>query len=244
MFASSNPILNKKSFYTAPADREKTFSLSGSLHLAMLLLSFIALVAASSWYVSINFQSIPNYFLSLSAMLAVITGYVIRFKRSLAFPLSYVYGLFKGVFIGLISAKYNQLYHGIVIQAVALSFLVFMLMLFLYRFKLIVLTKRLRSIIISATSAIVLVYLLSFLLYILDLPRIPYIHENGWIGILFSVFVSLTAAFHLLLNFDFIERAQKYKYPSYMEAYAAFGLIVSLVWQYLSILRLLKKTKN
>lgn len=244
MFAFSNPILNKKSFYTAPADREKTFSLSGTLNRAMLLLAFISLVAASSWYFSLNLVSIPNYVLSLSAMLAVITGYVIRYKRSLAFPLSYVYGLFKGVFIGLLSAKYNQVYNGIVIQAILITLLVFMLMLFLYRFKIIVLTKQLRSIIISATGAIILVYIFSFLLYILGLPRIPYLHDNGWIGILFSIVVSLVASFNLLLNFDFIERAQNYKYPSYIEAYAAFGLIVSIVWQYLSILRLLKKTKN
>ncbi|MCB9255649.1 MAG: Bax inhibitor-1/YccA family protein [Chitinophagales bacterium] len=142
MFAFSNPILNKKSFYTAPADREKTFSLSGTLNRAILLLSFISLVAVSSWYYSLNFDSIPNYVLSLSAMFAVITAFVIRYKRSLAFPLSYVYGLFIGVFIGLLSAKYNQLYHGIVITSnVALACWSLCSCYFLYRFKIIVLTK-------------------------------------------------------------------------------------------------------
>lgn len=117
-------------------------------------------------------------------------------------------------------------------------------MLLFYNYRIIKITQKLRSIIYTATGAIMLIYLVSFLLYLFNLPPIPYIHANGWIGILFSVFISVTASFHLMLDFDFFERAQKYKYGSYNEWYAAFGLVVSIVWQYLSLLRLLKKVRS
>ncbi len=241
---TSNPILNKKSFYTAKADRRKTFSISSAIHKSLLLLSFIILVAAATWYYGLSNHALGKNFIAVSGVLAFVSAVVIRYKREWVPWMSFVYGLFKGVFLGAISSNYNTRFDGIVVQAVFLTLAVFLIMLLLYNFRIIKITQKLRSIIYTATGAIMLIYLVSFLLYLFDLPPIPYIHANGWIGILFSVFVSVTASFHLMLDFDFFEKAQKYKYGSYIEWYAAFGLVVSIVWQYLSLLRLLKKVRS
>lgn len=241
---SVNPILNKKSFYTAPADRKRTFSISSAIHKSLILLGFIIVVAAATWYYGLTSIPFGNKLIGISGIAAFITAVIIRYKRNWASWLSFVYGTFKGVFLGAISANYNARFDGIVAQAVFLTLAVFVLMLLLYNFKLIKVTQRLRAIVMTATGAIMLIYLCSFMLYFFGLPPIPYIHENGIIGIAFSVFVSATASFHLLLDFDFFERAKNYKFDSNIEWYAAFGLVISIIWQYLSLLRLLKKVRS
>lgn len=241
---SSNPILNKKSFYTAKAERRKTFSISGALSKSLILLLYITVIAALTWNYGVSQNYISKDLIGISGVLAFITAVIIRYKRNWASWMSFIYGLFKGIFLGAISANYNTRFDGIVGQAVFLTLAVFIVMLLLYYFKIVVVTKKLRSIIYTATGAIMLIYLVSFLLYLFGLPPLPYIHENGWIGILFSVFVCTTASFHLLLDFSFFERAQKYRYGSYIEWYAAFGLVISIIWQYLSLLRLLKKVRS
>lgn len=241
---TSNPILNKKSFYTAKADRKKTFSIQGAITKSLILLAFITTVAFATWYYGLALIPFGKHVIGISGVAAFVTAIIIRYKREWASWLSFVYGTFKGVFLGAISANYNAQFDGIVAQAVFLTLAVFILMLVLYLFKIIKVSQKLRSIVMTATGAILLIYLVSFLLYLFDLPPIPYIHENGWIGIAFSVFVTITASFHLLLDFDFFERARNYKYPNNIEWYAAFGLVISIIWQYLSLLRLLKKVKS
>lgn len=241
---SSNPILNKKSFYTAKADRKETFSISGAIQKSLILLAFITTIAFATWYYGLAYLPFGKHVIGVSGVAAFITAIVIRYKREWATWLSFIYGVFKGVFLGAISANYNARFDGIVAQAVFLTLAVFILMLVLYSFRIIKVTQRLRSIVLTATGAIMLIYLVSFLLYLFDLPPIPYIHENGWIGITFSVFVSITASFHLLLDFSFFERAKNYRFPHNIEWYAAFGLVISIIWQYLSLLRLLKKLKS
>lgn len=241
---SSNPILSKKSFYTAPAERKKTFSISSAINKSLALLVFIIVVAASTWYFELSRVAFGKNLIAYSGVLAMITGFVIRYKRSWAPWLNFIYGLFKGIFVGSISALYQTQYKGIVVQSILLCLCIFLCTLLLYKLKLIKVNQKFRSMVYASSSAIFLCYLISFILYLFDLPPIPYIHENGLIGILFSLFVLATASFHVLLDFDFFERAVNYKYPSYIEWYAAFGLVVSIIWQYLSIMRLLKKVRS
>ncbi|MCB0538569.1 MAG: Bax inhibitor-1/YccA family protein [Bacteroidetes bacterium] len=242
---NANPILNTKSFYTAPAYRKKTFSISGAINKSIILIVFTTLIASFTWYYgeTIHFR-FPKYWFTISGLLALLTAIIIRYKRHLAGVLSFVYALFKGVFLGAISSNYEMQFNGIVAQAVVLTLLVFFIMLLLYKFRIITVSKKLRAIVMASTTAIFTIYFISFMLYLFNLPPIPYIHGNGIIGIIFSVFVAVTASFHLLLDFSFFEKCRNYKFDINMEWYAALYMLVSVIWQYLSLLRLLRKVRN
>ncbi len=238
-----NPILSFKNFSSKKPNKPFALSIQSIMAKAFLLLLFIIVVAVLCMHFLPLLHIPTKQVFMFSGVLAFIAAVFARFYKKQAKYLSFTYAFFKGIFIGAISINYANRYEGIIVQAIALTLLVFLCMFLLYYFKVIKVTKTLRSIVISVTSAIVTLYLISFILYFFNLPPIPYIHENGWIGILFSLIVSLTASFHLLLDFDFIEKISKRSSAKYLEWYAAFGLIISIVWQYLSILRLLKKSR-
>lgn len=239
-----NPVLTNTQFYASPSERKFSFSIGSTINKSIILTLFLLLIAYLSWIRATEILAYCKWAIGISATLAFITAIIIRYKKNWASFLSFLYIFFKGVFLGLLSVQLENRFQGIVLQAVLLCILVFLSMFILYKFKIIVVTKQLRSVIYTATTAIILVYLVSFVLRLFDFPPIPYIHESGPIGILFSLFVSLTAAFHLVLDFEFMERAANRKFPIHMEWYAAFGLMVSIVWQYVSLLRLLKKVRT
>lgn len=153
------------------------------------------------------------------------------------------YAVAEGLLVGGISRFYEVRYSGIVLQAVGLTIGVFVMMLVLYATRTIRVTDKLRTGIIAATGAVALVYLASLVLRIFG-ADVPFIHEAGPAGIGFSLIVVGIASFNLLLDFDFIERGVKAGAPRYMEWYGAFGLIVTLVWLYLELLRLLSKLRQ
>jgi uncharacterized YccA/Bax inhibitor family protein len=165
------------------------------------------------------------------------------FKPAWSPALAPAYALVEGLAVGGISALFEAQFPGIVIQAVVLTFGTLFALLVAYRSGLIKVTDNLRLGIISATGAIALVYMVSLFGRLLFGWQMPFIHESSPIGIAFSIFVVIIAALNLVLDFDFIERGHGVA-PRYMEWYAAFGLIVTLVWLYLEILRLLSKTRR
>ena len=138
---------------------------------------------------------------------------------------------------------FNYRYPGIATNAMILTLSCLVLMLGLYKFKIITVTEKLRSVIMAATLAIGVTYLISMVMGFFG-SQIPMIHESSPIGIGFSVIVVGVAAFNLLLDFDMIERAQMQGSPKYMEWYGAFALLVTLVWLYLEMLRLLGKIQK
>jgi uncharacterized YccA/Bax inhibitor family protein len=137
----------------------------------------------------------------------------------------------------------ESMYPGIVLQAVALTFGTLFSLLFAYKTGLIRATENFKLGVVAATGGIALIYLVSFVLGMFG-TGIPYIHENGIIGIGFSAFVVVIAALNLVLDFDFIEKGAEAGAPKYMEWYATFGLLVTLVWLYIEILRLLAKLRS
>jgi uncharacterized YccA/Bax inhibitor family protein len=138
---------------------------------------------------------------------------------------------------------YDAQYDGIVLQAVALTFAVFAVMLFLFATRIIKVTDKLRMGIVAATGAILVVYVVNLLLSLFD-KNMPFLHSSGAVGIGISLVIVGVAAFNLLLDFDFVERGVEAGAPRYMEWYAAFGLLVTLVWLYLELLRLLAKLQR
>ncbi|MGH8873772.1 MAG: Bax inhibitor-1/YccA family protein [Acidimicrobiia bacterium] len=171
--------------------------------------------------------------------LAIVTAFVPKIARFTA-P---VYAAAQGLVLGFLSRIYESAYQGIVVQAILATGLVFVVMLVLYATRTIRVTERVRSVIVGATVAILLFYGLSLVLMFFDVG-IPLVWDSGPVGILFSLVVVGVAAFNLLLDFDLIERGSRAGLPGYMDWYAAFGLMVTIVWLYLEMLRLLSKVRS
>ena len=138
---------------------------------------------------------------------------------------------------------YAQLGGGIIIQAVSLTLLVLFIMLFIHKTGIIPVTQQFRMGVVMATGAIALIYVLTLVLGMFGI-NIPYIHEGGTFGILFSLGVIGIASLNLLLDFDNIIKGEEYRMPKYMEWFFAMGLMITLVWLYIEILRLLAKMRD
>lgn len=154
-----------------------------------------------------------------------------------------LFAIAEGVLVGAISKIYSDQWDGIVVQAVLATFSVFVVMLFLYANRIIKVTQRLRSTVILATGGIFLFYLVSIVLSLFGVDM-PFIWDGGPFSILISVLIVGVAAFNLLLDFDVIERGIAAGAPGWMSWFAAFGLMVTVVWLYLEILRLLALTRD
>lgn len=160
------------------------------------------------------------------------------FKPHLSPTLAPIYAGLEGLFVGAISAQYAYFFDGIIFQAVSATMAVFFMMLFLYKSGLIKVSQKFRSGVYMATGAIALVYLVSIALSFFGIS-VPYLHQGGMIGIGISVVIIGVASLNLLLDFDNFEKFAQHGAPKYMEWYSAMGLLVTLVWLYIEILRLL-----
>jgi len=172
-----------------------------------------------------------------------ITALVTIFKKEWAPVTAPIYAALEGLAIGGISAVLEAQYHGVVLQAVALTFATLICMLVAYRTGLIKVTDKFRMGVVAATGAIALVYLVTMVLSFFHV-QVPFVFGGGTAGIIFSLVIVVVAALNLALNFDFIEEAASVGAPKYVEWYAAFGLMVTLVWLYLEVLRLLSKLRQ
>lgn len=180
-------------------------------------------------------------------LLGVLGGFGIAiltiFKPKLSPYTAPAYAAVEGLVLGAISAVYNARYEGIVVQAVMLTAAVFVIMLGLYSSRTVRVTDRLRKGVIAATLAVMAVYLVSIVMRLFG-AEVPMIHDNGPVGILFSLAVVGIASFNLLLDFDLVEKGVAAGAPKWMEWYASFALLVTLVWLYLELLRLLSKLRS
>jgi len=165
------------------------------------------------------------------------------FKPAWAPVTSPIYAALEGLALGALSAIFEARYPGIVIQAVGLTFGTLVALLVVYRSGLIPVTENFKLGVVAATGGIAFVYLIGFVMSFFG-ASIPLIHGSSAIGIAFSLLVVGVAALNLVLDFDFIEQGAERRVPKYMEWYAAFGLLVTLVWLYLELLRLLAKLQD
>jgi uncharacterized YccA/Bax inhibitor family protein len=177
------------------------------------------------------------------ALVGFVCAIVLTFKPKLARVLAPAYAIAQGVFVGAISKVFNTQYDGIVIQAVGVTLGVFVTMLVLYRTGVIRVTDKMRRTVIGATMGIAVFYGVSLLLNLFGM-NISFFNSSSLMSIGFSFLVAGLAAMNLALDFDFIERGEQSGLPKYMEWYAAFGLMVTIVWLYLEILRLLAKLRD
>jgi uncharacterized YccA/Bax inhibitor family protein len=243
---TSNPALNDKSFsgYGRAVATEEAMTVQGTANKTAFLLLLVLLGAAWTWrmYFTGNLQSLPLWILG-GTVGGLIVALVTMFRRQWARVTAPLYGVLEGLALGGISSMLEGRYPGIVITAVGLTFGTLFGLLFAYKSGMIRATENFKLGIVAATGGIAIVYLSTMVLGFFNI-RMPYIHESGLIGIGFSLFVVIVAALNLVLDFDFIEHGAAQGAPKYMEWYAAFGLLVTLVWLYLEILRLLSKMRE
>ena len=249
LFKTSNPALSDKTFQTLSGaqyggiiDESTRMTLNGTVNKTGILLVCAIATAAWTWHGFLLSRDAAD--VTLPMMVGVFGGFIVAmitiFKKEWSPVTAPIYALLEGLFLGGVSALMDLRYPGIAMQAVGLTFGTLFVMLMAYRSGLIPVTAKLRMGIIAATGGIALLYFVEIILGFFGIQFVS-INGGGFIGIAFSLFVVAIAALNLLLDFDFIERGVEAGAPKYMEWYGAFGLIVTLVWLYLEILRLLSK---
>ncbi len=238
----SNPAMNEKTFSQLGAHWNEVMTLQWTINKSIILIAITILSAIMTWmYVDINL--LAPYLLPI-IIWTFIFSLIIIFKKETAPYLSPVYALVEWVVIAIFSAFFEMQYPGIVMQAAMTTFAIFAVMLWLYKTQVIHVTQKFRSGVIAATWAIMLLYLISILWSLTGWYDIPFLHSNGPLGIGISVFITGIASFNLLLDFDIMEKWVAAKAPKWMEWYAGFGLLITLVWLYIEVLRLLSKIRS
>ena len=247
---SGNPALNDNTFLdlgtgTVVSRDGAAMTLNGTVNKTAFLLVLTLVGAMYTW---------NRYFAGDGAALmpfvwgGLIGGLVLAlvtvFKKEWSPVTAPLYAAVEGLALGAISAMFEQRFPGIVMQAVGLTFGTLAALLLAYRSGLVRATENFKLGVFAATGGIMLLYLVNIGMRLFGFEGMGFIHESSWIGIAFSGFVVVIAALNLVLDFDFIEQGVEHGAPKYMEWYAAFGLLVTLIWLYLEILRLLAKLQS
>jgi uncharacterized YccA/Bax inhibitor family protein len=243
-FRTSNPVLNEKAFRDVAATGE-AMTLQGTVNKTGVLL--LCAVATAAWTWGMAHSETPE-----SAMPwmygGLFGGFVVAlitiFRARWAPITAPLYALLEGLALGGISAYFEHMYPGVAMQAVGLTFGTLFVMLLAYKTGMIRATQGFKMGVIAATGGIAVLYIVEMVLSGFFHMQVPAINGSGVIGIGFSLFVVIIAALNLVLDFDMIESAVAAGAPKYMEWYGAFGMMVTLVWLYLEMLRLLSKMRR
>jgi len=255
MSKSKNPFLSDKKFLQSKAidgrentqeavviDYNDTMTVSGTMNKSAFMLLLLVAGAMVTWWMTYNDLNpiIPTIGGAVVGLILVI---IAAFKPQYSGYLAPGYAVFEGLFIGGISAFFEIMYPGIVIQAVGATFVTFVVCLALYKYKIVKVTEQFKSVVIAATLAIATYYVVSWL-FSMFTSFTPVHHGNSMMSIGISVFVIIIAALNLFLDFDQIEKGAEQKLPKYMEWFGAMGLMITLVWLYIEFLRLLSKLSS
>ncbi|MGA1867723.1 MAG: Bax inhibitor-1/YccA family membrane protein [bacterium] len=242
-----NPALKSEIFlrFKGLTDTAHLMTFQGTVNRTILLLFLV--LCSSIWIWNIYFSSGSQKAVIPWIIGGTVGGFIFAlitiFRKQWSPFTAPIYALLEGFALGGISSMFNAQYPGIVIQAVGLTFGILFSLLVVYKTRLIKVTENFKLGIVSATGSIFLIYTISLIIN-LSGAHIPFIHESGFIGIGFSLFVVVVAALNLLVDFDSIEQGVAQRVPKYMEWYAAFGLMLTLIWLYLEILELLSKLQE
>lgn len=222
--------------------RSTTMTVAGT---ATKALAFLAICFASAGYawkqVEVN-PSIGGWIMGAS-IAGLVLAFLTIFLPKWAWLTGSLYSAAQGVALGAISRILDARYPGIALQAVGLTFATTLAMLMMYTTRVIRVTPTFQRFVIAGTGALFLVYLLSWVLRMFGVPM-PYLHDASPLGLLVSAVAIGLASMNLLLDFDYIEGQSERGAPKYLEWYGAFGLMVTLVWLYIEILRLLAKLQD
>jgi uncharacterized YccA/Bax inhibitor family protein len=245
MMRTANPALNDDTFrgYGRAIASGDVMTIQGTVNKTAVLLLLVLLSSTWTWRLYYTAAGSLGVWIFGGAIGGFIVAMITVFKKQWAAMTAPLYALLEGLVLGGISSMLEARYPGIVIQAVGLTFGTLFGLLFAYKSGMIRATEKFKLGVVAATGGIAVIYLITMLLGFFGI-RMPYIHESGMIGIGFSLFVVIIAALNLVLDFDFIESGAAQGAPKYMEWYGAFGLMVTLIWLYIEILRLLSKMRS
>jgi uncharacterized YccA/Bax inhibitor family protein len=244
---TANPALSAKSFggFVGLGAEAPRMTIQGTVNRSGLLLAIVigcAIVPWNLYFRSGDPQAAVPWMIA-GTVGGLITALITIFKKTAAPITAPIYAACEGLALGGISAMFERVYPGIVFQAMALTFGTLAVLLVAYKTGAIKATENFKLGVVAATGAIALLYLVTFVLGMFGIP-VGFMHSSGWLGIGISLVVVVVAALNLVLDFDFIEQGAASGAPKYMEWYGAFGLLVTLVWLYLEILRLLAKLQR
>lgn len=246
LMRTSNPTLNDKVFRTeAIAFGQEAMTISGTVNKTGILLLLALLTSIWTWSLFLRSHS-PEAVMPLAAIGGIgglVVAMITVFKKNWSPITAPLYALLEGLVLGSVSALFEVRFPGLPIQAVSLTFGVLVVLLLAYRSGLIPVTDNFRLGVVAATGGIMLFYLAQFVLGFFGI-HFTSVNSASPIGIGFSVIVVIIASLNLVLDFDFIERGARAGAPKYMEWYGAFGLLVTLIWLYLEMLRLLSKLRE
>lgn len=244
----SNPVLSDKAFSRADSSIENYMTVQGSVIKTGIFLLVLIISATFSYsYLSNNALLLNDSktftIMLISAVFALILGLIITFKPKTASTLGFIYTIIEGCLIGIISFIYEAEFQGIVFEAVACTVLVLFTALLLYYKRIVKVTEKFKSIAIIAGSSLALLYIIVLVLNIFNIET-PWFYDSSPLSIGISTVAVIIASVYLFLDFDFIEMGSARRIDKYMEWYAAFGLMVTIIWLYLEILKLLAKLKR
>lgn len=244
MLRSSNPALNDSVFTRQPAlAGDVGMTLQGTVNKTLILATLLVLAGGVSWRVVEASPGLSGMLMGGCGIAAFVVAMVSCFKPAWSPALAPAYAVLKGAALGVISLRYAALYDGIVLQAALLTLGVLFALLFAYQSRLIRATENFKLGLTAATMGILLFYLATMVLGFFGV-RIPFLHESGPLGIGFSLVVVVIAALNLVMDFDFIENGVQMRAAKHMEWQAALGLLITVVWLYIEMLRLLSKLRK
>jgi uncharacterized YccA/Bax inhibitor family protein len=248
---SSNPVFKERVFSKEYTPASEVMTVKGTINKTALMLLLVIAGAVYTWNkffeaIAVNPEggmAAVAPWLIVGGIGGFITVLVTVFRPQSSGISAPIYAVFEGLLLGGLSAIFESMYQGIVMRAVALTLAVFFAMLFLYRSGIIKVSRKFMLGVFAATGGIALIYLVSFIAGLFG-AQFSFLYGNSNFSIGFSLVVVVVAALNLVLDFSFIENAAQTGAPKYMEWYGAFGLMVTLIWLYLEILRLLSKVAS
>lgn len=232
----NNPIFNESRIKSITVSPGATMTVQGTIHKTTLLAMVTAAAATLAWSLASTPFAMPV--LVGGMLLGLIAVFAASWKPTLSPLLAPVYALCEGGALGVISAMYNTQTNGIVLQAVMITFGILFAMLALFQFRLIRVTDKFRSVVFACTAGIALLYLANIVLMFFGV-KMPFLHGSGTLGIVISLAIIVIAALNFLVDFDNIEKGAEAGAPKYYEWLAGLGVLVTLVWLYVEVLRLL-----
>lgn len=237
---TGNPTLRPDTFTNAPAlPGARTMTVQGAVNKTALLLAIAGGVGCFAW----NSGPAAWGLAGVGALVGFVIALVTCFKVAWSPVLAPLYAACEGLVLGAVSAAMNRAYPGIALQATILTGATLCAMLGAYSTGVIRATEKFKMGVFAATAGIALLYLVSWIMSLFHVPM-PLVHGNGVFSIGLSVVVVIIAALNLVIDFDLIERGAAAGAPKYMEWYSAFALLVTLVWLYFELLRLLSKLNS
>jgi len=244
LLRSNNPVLKERAFAGSIPSGE-TMTIQGTVNKTGLLLLFVVVAAAWTWGMAHSETPEAAYpWVVGGALGGFVVALVTIFKKEWSPVSAPVYALLEGLVLGGISAFFERSYPGIAVQAISLTFGVLFVLLLAYKFRIVQATRGFKLGVIAATGGIAIVYLINMVMSLFFHTSMSFLYAATPLGIGISLFVVIIASLNLIIDFDMIETGARMGAPKYMEWYGAFGLMVTLIWLYMEILRLLSKLRR